>query len=331
MSKIILKFLPILLVVSVSILCVKCKNTQEITTGPLSIIPAPDDNLMSEEKIALGKEFFFDKRLSLDKSISCATCHKPGLAFTDGLKVSDGILDRKSSRNSPTLLNVAFYSKLMFDAEIPTLEMQSIVPIQDHNEMGMELNELLKRLNEVPEYVEAAKKIYNREMDIWVLTRSLAAYQRSLFSNNSPFDQFYYQNKKYAISPSAKRGWKLFSEKLHCTSCHPAPLFTTNKAENNGIYSDYSSDQGRYRVTFDSTDIGKFKVPTLRNIEITDPYMHDGSFEYLEDVIEHYMRGGLKHKNQHPEIKPFTLSKKEKKDLMNFLYSLTDMSFMKRL
>lgn len=322
---------PILLIFSiVSLSLIKCSVSKSDFVSPLGDIKSPKDNPLDTAKIALGKEFFFDKRLSLDESISCAVCHKPGLAFTDGLKFSDGILGRKSGRNSPTLLNAAFLPKLMFDGEIPTLEMQSIVPIQDHNEMGMDIKELLVRLKAVPEYQAAAKRIFNREMDVWVLSRSLAAYQRSLISDNSPFDKFYYGKKKMAMSASAKRGWTIFSEKLYCTKCHPAPYFTTSRVENNGLYEIYP-DNGRFRINNDSTEMGKFKVPTLRNIQITDPYMHDGSYESLSDVIDHYASGGKNHKNKSSIIQPFILTKKEKNDLIEFLYSLTDMSFMERL
>lgn len=309
----------------------KCNLSRNISLNPLGEAVYPVDNKKDTAKIALGKEFFFDKRLSLDESVSCAVCHKPGLAFTDGLKVSDGIMGRKSNRNSPTLLNAAYLPKLMFDGELTTLEMQSIVPIQEHNEMGMDMKQLIQRLKSVPEYQAAARRVFNRDMDVWVLTRSLAAYQRSLVSDNSPFDQYYYGKKNTAISASAKRGWKLFSEKLYCTSCHPAPHFTTYKVESNGLYADYGADNGRFRINGDSTEMGKFKVPTLRNIQITDPYMHDGSMESLSEVLDHYSKGGNRHVNQHPVIKPFSLTKREKKDLINFLYSLTDMSFMERL
>lgn len=297
--------------------------------NPLGAIPVPDENQQEAAKIALGKEFFFDKDLSVDRTINCAVCHKPGLAFTDGLAVSDGVLGRKSSRNSPTLLNTAYSPTLMFDGVIPSLEMQAVVPIQDHNEMGMNLKELIERLKAKPEYVEAARKIFNRDMDIYVLTRALAAFQRSLYTNDSRFDRYYYGKNERALSASEKRGWKLFSEKLYCTQCHSLPYFTTYKPENNGLYQTYA-DPGRFRATHDSTDIGKFKVPTLRNIEITGPYMHDGSIEYLEDVVDHYAKGGMNHVNQHPYIQPFTLTNREKKDLVNFLFSLTDMSFFQR-
>lgn len=321
----------ILLIFSVIFLFfLRCSVSNSGFLSPLGATKSPVDNPLDTAKVALGKEFFFDKRLSIDESVSCAVCHKPGLAFTDGLKVSDGVLGRKSARNSPTLLNVAFLPKVMFDGEIPTLEMQSIVPIQDHDEMGMEMKALIVRLKSVPEYQAAAKRIFNRDMDVWVLSRSLAAYQRSLISDNSPFDKFYYRKKKMAMSASAKRGWNIFSEKLYCTKCHPAPYFTTYKVENNGLFETYL-DNGRFRINNDSTEMGKFKVPTLRNIEITDPYMHDGSYESLSDVIDHYASGGKNHKNKSSVIQPFKLTKKEKNDLIEFLYSLTDMSFMERL
>lgn len=314
-----------------SLFFVKCHVAKTVSLQPMGEAAFPADNEASAEKIALGKEFFFDKRLSLDESVSCAVCHKPGLAFTDGLKVSEGIMGRMSSRNSPSLLNAVYLPKLMFDGELTTLEMQSIVPIQEHNEMGMDMKQLIERLRAVPEYQEAARKIFNRDMDVWVLTRSLAAYQRSLISDNSPFDRFYYGKQSHSISASAKRGWKLFSEKLYCISCHPAPHFTTYKVENNGLYADYGADNGRFRINNDSTEMGKFKIPSLRNVEITGPYMHDGSMETLYDVLEHYCKGGNRHVNQNQLIQPFTLTKGEKKDLVNFLNSLTDMSFMERL
>lgn len=308
-----------------------CNSTAKIDYVVFEEIVYPSDNQPDTAVIALGKELFFDTRLSLDESVSCATCHKPGLAFTDGIPFSDGVQDRKSTRNATTLLNIAYSPKLMFDTEIPSLEMQALVPIQDHNEMGMEIKTLIQKLAAIPEYQAFAKRVFNRDFDAYVLTRSLAAYQRTFISNNSPFDQYYYGKKKWAISPSAKRGWKLFSEELKCTQCHALPYFTNYSAQNNGMTTDYLSDPGRFRVTKDSNDIGKFKVPTLRNIALTDPYFHNGSVDYLEDVLELYAKGGSKHRNQHPAIKPFQMTAKDRKDLVNFLFSLTDDSFMDRL
>lgn len=310
---------------------VRCRTTAPVSLQPMGVPVSPEDNPMTMEKIAFGKELFFDKRLSKDHSISCAVCHKPFLAFTDGLQFSEGIGDRKSSRNASTIVNVAFQPYFMFDGVIETLEQQALVPIQDHNEMGMTLKEVVERLAADSSYREKARKIFNREIDPYVITRALAAFQRYLISDNSPFDQYYYGNNKNAISASAKRGWVLFSETLSCTNCHSAPAFTNFKPENNGSSSTYIADPGRFRATGDSSDYGKFKIPSLRNIELTAPYMHDGSLATLMDVIHHYEKGGNRHFNQHPSIKPFQLSKREKADLIAFLRSLTDESYFEKL
>lgn len=217
----------------------------------------------------------------------------------------------------------------MFDAHLPNLEMQVIVPIQDHVEMDMKMGELIERLKKDEYYAKAAREVFHREFDPWVLTRSIAAFERTLFSDSSAFDQFKYYGNEKALSASAKNGWRVFSEKLYCTKCHPAPHFTNFEAENNGLYADYGGDNGRYRVHTDSNDIGKFKVPSLRNVELTFPYMHDGSIRSLEHVVNHYSKGGAGHWNQSPKIKPFKLSSRDKYDLVNFLKTLTDTSYMK--
>jgi cytochrome c peroxidase len=304
---------------------VRCK------TGPAEIsiiqIPTPADNPMSAEKIALGRALFFDKRLSIDESISCASCHMPELAFTDQKKVSTGVKGRMVQRNAPSLLNSAFLQTAMFDAHLASLEVQVLVPIQEHTEMDIAMNELLKRLRKIEKYQEAAKSIFNRDFDAYVLTRSIAAFERSLISMNSRFDQ-YQQGKKSALSKEEQRGWDIFSNQLYCTKCHPAPYFTTFVAENNGLYTEYGEDRGRFRIHGDTSDIGKFKVPSLRNIALTFPYMHDGNFQSIEDVLKHYAKGGAGHPNQNALIQPFQLSERELKAVKAFLFSLTDTSYM---
>lgn len=293
-------------------------------------VPSPPDNPSDSAKIALGKQLFFDTRLSLDNTISCASCHKPGLAFTDGLKTSTGINDQKTDRNSPSILNSGFLKTVMFDAHLKTLELQAIVPIQEPVEMGHNMKVLIPELRAIPEYQEAARRIFNRDFDAWVLTRSLGAFERSLVSMSAPFDQYQNGNEE-ALNPSERAGWNIFSEKLYCTNCHAPPHFTNHEAKNNGLYTDYGEDKGRFRIHLDSSDIGSFKVPSLRNIELTAPYMHDGSFESLEDVIAHYAQGGAGHYLQDETIVPFELSAKEKRQLLDFLRSLTDLSFLERL
>lgn len=293
-------------------------------------IPSTEENPTDTAKIALGKQLFFDTRLSLDNSVSCATCHKPGFAFTDGLKTSTGINSQKTDRNSPSLLNSGFLKTVMFDAHLKTLELQVIVPLQEPNEMGHNMKDLIPQLRAIPEYQAAAKRIFNRDFDAYVLTRSLAAFERSLISMSAPFDHYIKGDEK-ALNTDEKAGWKIFSEKLYCIDCHAPPHFTNHEARNNGLYKDYGEDKGRFRIHLDSSDIGSFKVPSLRNIEITDPYMHDGSLETLEDVIAHYEAGGQGHYLQDKSIVPFELTKKERKQLIAFLKSLTDLSFLERL
>lgn len=295
--------------------------------APKGAIEKVDDATLELGKIELGRKLFFDKRLSLDSSISCATCHRPNLAFTDGLQVSEGIYHQKTQRNAPTLLNAKDLKTVMFDAHLNTLELQVIVPIQEPTEMGIEMKVLIERLKKDTSYQNAAKHLYNRNFDPFVLTRSIAAFERSLVSKQSKFDQ-YLKGKRNAISNTAKLGYQLFKGKANCIECHNGENFTNYLAENNGIKQDYTLDEGRFRIHHDSSDIGKFKVPTLRNIALTGPYMHDGSFLTLEEVIAHYNTGGKSHPNKSSKIKPLHLNKKEQNALKTFLLSLTDTSYM---
>lgn len=299
-------------------------DIEQETNTVLGEVIHPKDNLYSDEKVELGRKLFFDKRLSLDNEISCATCHVPEKAFTDGKELGGGVKGRKAMRNTPTLFNVGYSKTFMFDGEIDNLEEQALVPILDHNEMGASMKEVLIKLNKDKEYRDAARKLYNREFDSWVLTRSLACYERTLISDNSDFDKFYFENNKKAISASAQRGWKLFSGRLNCVKCHPAPYFTDYQTHNNGRTNIKTEDKGRFRINNDSTEIGFFKVPTLRNISITAPYMHDGSVETLELVIDYYASGGGKGMNQEKYIIPFEITKDEKKDLLSFLKTLNN-------
>jgi cytochrome c peroxidase len=318
---------PFLLLLLMGLSLTKCKSPLDLNAG--IVVPTPVDNPQSDAKIALGKKLFFDTRLSIDGTVSCATCHKPGRAFTDNLTVSEGIKGQHTERNSPSLLNSAFLKTAMFDAHLETLELQVIVPIQEKTEMGHNMKDLMKVLRADPDYQKAAQEIYHRDFDAWVLTRSISAYERSLISMNSRFDQFQKGNQ-HAINATEKAGWKLFSETLYCTKCHPAPNFTTYVAENNGLYASYEgkSDQGRFRIHHDSLDIGKFKVPSLRNLPLTYPYMHDGSLESIDAVLDHYVKGGNGHPLQHKAIVPFTLSPQERKQLKAFFNSLVDVSYL---
>ena len=324
-----LRFLSIALLLICGFVALRCGQTQDLNATVL--VPAPSDNPQNAEKIALGRKLFFDKRLSLDGSISCASCHDPQKAFSDQRTKSIGINGQLSERNAPSILNAAFLKTAMFDAHLATLELQAIVPIQEPVEMGHNMKILIKQLRQIPEYQAAAQAIFGRDFDAWVLTRSLAAFERSLLSMNAPFDQYMAGNKK-AMSKDQLAGWRIFSDELYCTKCHPAPYFTTYEAANNGLYASYEgkTDQGRFRIHHDSSDIGKFKIPSLRNLPLTYPYMHDGSINSMEAALEHYQKGGAGHPLQDPRILSFELSTKEKAQLLAFFNALVDTSYLHR-
>jgi len=295
-------------------------NLNELPAGFPEII-FPEGNEFTEARWELGKKLFFDPIMSVDNSISCSSCHLPELAFSDGRAFSPGVEDRPGIRNSPTLANVAYHPYLTREGGVPTLEMQIFVPIQEHNEFDFNIVLLAERLAADSTYVKMAREAYEREPNPFVITRSLANFERTLLSGNSRYDQS-------LLSEKEQRGKELFfSEKTNCASCHGGFNFTNYAFENNGLYETYL-DIGRFRFSKDSADIARFKTPTLRNIEVTAPYMHDGSFVDLESVIEHYDSGGKNHLQKSDLIRPLDLAETEKADLIAFLKSLTDESFL---
>ena len=308
----------------------KCSGPAEKIMGEKGIlkIPSPKDNPVTPEKIAFGKRLFFDKRLSKNNDLSCATCHRPDKAFTDGLAKSTGTSGSTAMRNAPSLFNTAYSKSYMYDGEVKTLELQALVPIQDHLEMGSSMKEVLQKLSKDPEYKRLAKTIFHRELDAYVITRSISTYERTLISRNSAFDR-YQKGEKHILSVDEIAGWKLFSEKLYCIKCHSGPDFTNYSVVSNGLYKDYGADQGRYRINGLEKEKGTFKVPSLRNVSLTAPYMHDGSIRTLKEVILHYSSGGADHFNKSPIIKPFHLTELEINQLEAFLKTLVDTSEVK--
>ncbi len=285
-----------------------------------------EEELAFDTREDFGKALFFDPSLSIDRSISCANCHRPELAFTDGEVKSKGVGGKLSFRNASTLLNVKDAPVFMFDAHIKTLEEQATVPIQDTNEMNMPMGELIKRLKTVPHYADAARQLFGRDLDAWVVTRSLAAFQKTLVSDYSEFDKYLVGDA--VLSEDVEKGWNLFKD-LECIECHSLPNFTNYEALNNGLYHDYGDDPGRYRIAGEKSKMGAFKVPSLRNIALTAPYMHDGSMETLEEVIDHYAKGGVGGAYQDKRIRKRSLSNVEKKYLITFLGALTDTSYLR--
>lgn len=320
-----MKFNKSLFLWSLPILVIGLRCSEAKDHFVLGEIPFPEDNPITSEKIAFGKTLFFDKRLSKNNQISCATCHKPAKAFTDGLSKSIGANGRVAMRNAPSLLNSSYFKSYMYDGEVKTLEQQVLVPLQDHLEMGSSMKEVLEKLSKDSNYQRLARSIFNRELDAYVITRAISTYERSLISQDSKFDR-YKAGEKNDLNANEIAGWKLFSEKLYCTKCHSGSNFTNYKVLSNGLYSDYGIDQGRYRINGLEREKGTFKVPSLRNVSLTAPYMHDGSIRTLKEVISHYSKGGAAFSNKSPIIKPFKLTKLEISQLERFLMSLVDTS-----
>jgi len=292
------------------------------------VMEIPADNTLTRSRVALGKRLFFDPALSRDSTISCASCHRPHLAFADSLSQTPGIEGRPGTRNASALANAGYLSNLLREGGVPSLEMQILVPIQEHNEFDFNILEIAERLKRMPEYVAAAQKAYSREPDAFVITRAIAAFERTLVSGDAPFDQWFFQKKQKAVNASVKRGYELFqSEKTGCAKCHSGFLFTSQDFANNGLYDSYA-DPGRFRLTGLESDRAVFKVPSLRNVAVTAPYMHDGSLLTLESVLVHYQSGGKNHPNKSPLLHPFSLTLVERADLLAFLHSLTDSGFL---
>jgi cytochrome c peroxidase len=288
----------------------------------------PEDNQLSDSRIALGKKLFFDNMMSRDSSLSCASCHQPQFAFSDGRQKSVGIKGREVSRNAPTLTNVAYQPYFLLDGLNPSLETQVKIPIHEHNEFDFHILLIAERMKQDSLYVSLSKDAYNSEPSPQVIAYAIACYERTLISGNSPYDQYFYQGNKTALNDSEIRGMNLFFDDLYCASCHGGFNFSDSRLTNNGLYTNYT-DQGRARLTKKTEDQAIFKTPTLRNIGFSAPYMHDGSFESLEQVIDHYSSGAKGHFNQDPLIQPFDISQDQKQDLIAFLIALNDSAFVK--
>ncbi len=286
---------------------------------------------LSAERIALGKKLFFDPVLSRNQDLSCASCHLPHLAFSDGLATSIGTEGRVHNRNSPSLFNVIWQPYLFMDGGNPSLESQVVGPIEEHREMDLPFTEAMARVAAIPEYQRLFEWAFDDDVNPFTLSLALASYERSLLSYNSAFDRYYYGGDSSALSASAKRGLALFkSAELKCEQCHQFPLTTDFTFQNNGLKEIYL-DPGRARVTNNiAAHEGQFKVATLRNIALTAPYMHDGSIASLEEVIEHYASGGSGHPLKSEKVTGFSISASEKADLIEFLKALTDTTSYKQ-
>ncbi len=284
----------------------------------------PVDNGFSDVRWALGRDLFFDPRLSIDGNVSCATCHIPSRAFSAPEAVTPGAFGALGERNSATLTNAAYQPHFMSEGGVPTLEMQVLVPLQEPSEMAHNIVTVCEEL--ASDYTIQANAAYGRELDPFVMTRALATFQRSMLSGDALWDRW--QQGTATVGPAVERGAGLFSsEGLGCDRCHAPPMFTTHGFANNGL-DVVSMDPGRWRLTGLPEDSGVFKIPTLRNIGFTAPYMHDGRFLSLPEVLDHYATGGAGHPHQDSLLEAFTLSEGDRADLLAFLGALNDTAFV---
>ena len=276
---------------------------------------------MTPAKVELGQRLFFDSLLSADRRVSCSSCHNPDKAFTNGQRVAVGVWGRRGTRNVPTILNRAYGTSFFWDGRAATLEEQVLEPIQDRSEMGLALSALTDRLRSTDSYRDPFARAFGQPPSAAGVAQALASYVRAQRTGDAPFDR-YRAGDNDALSEAATRGLRLFRGRANCSACHSGPNFSDEQFHNSGV-SWGSADLGRHRVTRRPEDRGAFKTPTLRQLHLTAPYMHDGSLETLEAVVDFYNSGGRGNPYRDPEVRPLGLTRLEKVDLVAFLQSLS--------
>ncbi len=338
-------------------------------------VPIPENNPQTKEKIALGDKLFNDTRFSTTGTVSCATCHDAKKAFTDSpLKTSEGIEKKTGTRNAPTVVNAAYFETQFWDGRSPSLEDQALHPFTNPVEMGLPDHlPILEIVRSDPDYAEAFTNVFGtsaEEITMDEVTMAIAAFERTQVSGDSPFDRWYFGRNSGALTPQQVRGFDLFVNQGRCVSCHVVEqtqaLFTDNRFHNigvgiNSIQEDVpelagaflkadltlaevdvavlsdarTSELGRFAISHGFDDIGSFKTPTLRNIEVTAPYMHDGSIATLRDVVVHYNNGGVTHEGDPVNdflsggIRPLNLEDEQIDDLVAFMEALTSPKYSK--
>ena len=282
--------------------------------------PVPESNALTSGKIALGRRLFFDPILSADRTVACASCHRPARAYGDTVPRSRGVRAQVTTRNVPSILNRAYGRTFFWDGRAGSLEEAVLQPIRNEREMDLALTALVELLQQDRAYEREFSKEFADGVSEANVARALASFVRSLRSGDAPLDR-YMNGDRGALSPDALTGLQLFTGKANCVACHVGPTFTDEAFHNTGVTP--GGDSGRALVTGRDEDRGKFKVPSLRNVALTAPYMHNGSVPTLEAVIDFYDGGGRPDRSRDPEIRPLRLTVEEKRLLLEFLRSLT--------
>jgi len=318
-----------LLAAATGLLCLAGASSSQseepnLALGQLPNVPIPAHNLQFDAKVELGKLLFFDPRLSKDGSISCASCHVPAAGFADPRQFSLGVGGKQGGRNAPPALNAAFNHVQFWDGRAGSLEEQALGPIQNPIEMAETLDNVVKKLGKVKGYRDRFRAVFGAEVSAEGVAKAIAAFERTLISTNSAFDR-YSAGDKAALPESARRGLDLFQGKARCVLCHNGPNFTDNKFHHIGVpqTGPLKEDLGRYAVTKRDADRHAFKTPSLRSVALTAPYMHTGALKTLEEVVEFYNKGGEALPGKDPFMTALNLTDQEKKDLVEFMQSLT--------
>ncbi|WP_439880118.1 cytochrome-c peroxidase [Pontibacter sp. MBLB2868] len=318
--------------------CGASEYDPEVPANLAEAVPYPARNPLTKEGVALGRKLFFDPALSGNGKISCASCHQPAKAFTDGKALSTaGITGKQLQRHVPTLVNVAWMDGLFWDGGAKDLESLSFGPLTHPDEMGQNLAALVQKLQQHESYPGLFKKAFGSDsITSAAIGKALAQFERTIISGNSRYDKYVRNEKGTMLNDKELKGLVLFRK--HCSSCHTSDFFTDNKYHNNGLDAAYSDENealafGRGRITRKPEDIGKYKTPTLRNIAITAPYMHDGRFATLEQVLAHYRTGVKNSPTLAPELQQqgktgIPVSAEEQTLIIQFLQSLTDDAFI---
>ncbi|MGQ0810723.1 MAG: cytochrome-c peroxidase [Nitrospiraceae bacterium] len=293
--------------------------------GPMpSVVPVPPTNLNYSQKVDLGKQLYFDGRLSKNNGVSCAFCHNPGTGFADARQFSIGAFGTAGGRQAPTVYNSGFNPLQFWDGRAGSLEEQAIGPIHNPIEMAETHESVAPKIAKIPGYQKQFRAVFGKDVSLQSIAEAIAAFERTVVSANSSFDK-YVMGDSQAMEEAAVRGMRLFKGKARCILCHNGPNFTDNQFHNLGVPQEgiLKEDLGRFNITRMERDKSAFKTPTLRSVTETAPYMHDGVHKTLEEVIDFVDKGGGPNPRLSPLMKPLALSTEDKTDVIAFLKALT--------
>jgi len=285
----------------------------------LGAVPVPKDNPQSAEKVELGKQLYFDKRLSGDNAVACASCHDPKKGWSNADKTAEGFGGQRGGRSAPTVINSAYQAFQFWDGRAKSLEQQALGPIANPIEMNLPIEKAVEKIGSIKGYQEQFQKVFGEPVTAVNLGKAIAAFERTILSGDAPYDRVRAGDES-ALSSQAREGMQLFFGKANCSSCHSGPNFTDNGFHNIGVsFGSEKPDMGRFEISKLAGDKGSFKTPTLREIAKTGPYMHDGSLATLEEVVEYYDKGGTGNEFLDEELFPLKLNVDQKAALVAFL------------